>query len=80
MLMCLYPLHYVIHLSSCFQVSVYMPLLRTLKNVTDRMKNLSNYVTLMANMEGDMKLYVETDLAKVTTRFELLERPTQRKL
>lgn len=56
-----------------------MPQVKMLKSVTDRMKNLSNYVTLMTNIEGEMRLCIETDLARVTTRFELLEKPIIRK-
>ena len=60
---------------SLFQVSIYMPHMKTLRNIIDRMKNLSNFVTLSANQEGDMNLCVETDLFSVATHFKELEHP-----
>merc|ERR1712038_459018 len=59
-----------------FDVSIYMPDLKILRNVIDRMKNLSNYVVISANQQGDMKLQVETDLATIATHFKHLEHPT----
>lgn len=67
-----------LQLSQCFnfQVSVYMPPLKLLRNVVDRMKNLSNFVLLSANQCGQMKIKVETDLVTVTTYFNDLDHPT----
>ncbi|KAI0215352.1 Checkpoint protein HUS1 [Lamellibrachia satsuma] len=59
-----------------FDVSVYMPPLKLLRNVVDRMKNLSNFVLLSANQCGQMKIKVETDLVTVTTYFNDLDHPT----
>lgn len=58
-----------------FDVSIYLPPLKTLKNVVDRMKNLSNFLVLEANMSGEMNLKIETDLVSVTTHFKDLGNP-----
>lgn len=39
-----------------------------IKGIADKMKNLSSYLTLSANQEGDLTLKVETDLVTVSTR------------
>ncbi|XP_020784657.2 checkpoint protein HUS1 isoform X3 [Boleophthalmus pectinirostris] len=58
-----------------FDVSIYLPPLKTLKNVVDRMKNLSQFLVLEANMSGEMNLKIETDLVSVTTHFKDLGNP-----
>ncbi|XP_061877943.1 checkpoint protein HUS1 [Entelurus aequoreus] len=58
-----------------FDVSVYLPPLKTMKNVVDRMKNLSNFLVVEANMSGEMNLKIETDLVSVTTHFKDLGNP-----
>ncbi|CAL1543030.1 unnamed protein product [Lymnaea stagnalis] len=58
-----------------FDVSISLPPLKVLKNVIDKMKNLSNYVALSANSSGDMKLSVETDMVAVSTHFQNLLNP-----
>ncbi|XP_028289841.1 checkpoint protein HUS1 isoform X2 [Gouania willdenowi] len=55
-----------------FHVSIYLPPLKTMKNVVDRMKNLSNF---LANLNGEMNLKIETDLVSVTTHFKDLGNP-----
>ncbi len=52
-----------------------MPSLKVVRNVVDRMKNLSNFVTVSANQNGEMKLQVETDMVAVGTYFQDLEQP-----
>ncbi|KAH9515175.1 DNA damage checkpoint control protein [Bulinus truncatus] len=59
-----------------FDVSITMPQLKLLKNVVDKMKNLSNYLSLSANRSGEMKLSVETDMVAVSTHFQNLTHPT----
>lgn len=61
-----------------FAVSIYMPSLKILRNVIDRMKNLSNFVSIMANNSGEMKLMLETDLVTVSTYFRDLGHPQWR--
>ena len=58
------------------QVSICMPPLKILRNVVDRMKNLSNFVVISANQSGEMTLKVETDVVTVATHFRDLENPT----
>ncbi|XP_013856486.1 checkpoint protein HUS1 [Austrofundulus limnaeus] len=58
-----------------FDVSIYLPPLKTMKNVVDRMKNLSNFLVMEANMNGDMNLKIQTDLVSVTTHFRDLGNP-----
>ncbi|XP_006821568.1 checkpoint protein HUS1-like [Saccoglossus kowalevskii] len=62
-----------------FDISIYMPPLRLLRNVIDRMKNLSSYVILSGNGNGEMNLSVETDMVSVTTHFRDLSNPTWNK-
>ena len=63
---------------TCVQASIYMPPLRVLRNIIDRMKNLSNFVRVSANNAGELKLCVETDLVNVSTYFHDLDRPLWR--
>nr|XP_020481080.1 checkpoint protein HUS1 isoform X1 [Monopterus albus] len=59
-----------------FDVSIYLPPLKTMKNVVDRMKNLSNFLQVIeANLNGEMNLKIETDLVSVTTHFKDLGNP-----
>ncbi|KAL5010696.1 hypothetical protein ScPMuIL_013001 [Solemya velum] len=58
-----------------FDVSIVMPQLKLLRNIVDKMKNLSNYVALSANQNGEMKLMVETDMVSVSTHFRDLLNP-----
>ena len=60
------------------KASIYMPALRVLRNIVDRMKNLSNFVRVSANNSGELKLCVETDLVTVSTYFHDLDRPVWR--
>ncbi|MEQ2198517.1 hypothetical protein XENOCAPTIV_013991, partial [Xenoophorus captivus] len=56
-------------------VSIYLPPLKTMKNVVDRMKNLSNFLVVEANLNGEMNLKIETDLVSATTHFKDLGNP-----
>ncbi|XP_029954934.1 checkpoint protein HUS1 [Salarias fasciatus] len=58
-----------------FDVSIYLPPLKTMKNVVDRMKNLSNFLVVKANLNGEMNLKIETDLVSVSTHFRDLGNP-----
>nr|CAB3254972.1 checkpoint protein HUS1-like [Phallusia mammillata] len=58
-----------------FHVSICMPPMKTLKNIAERLKNLSTYLTIAANQDGDMTMKVETELVSATTRFQHLEVP-----
>uniref|UniRef100_A0A3P8WSG9 Checkpoint protein n=1 Tax=Cynoglossus semilaevis TaxID=244447 RepID=A0A3P8WSG9_CYNSE len=58
-----------------FDVSIFLPHLKTMKNVVDRMKNLSNFLVIEASQNGQMNLKIETDLVSVTTHFKDLGNP-----
>ncbi|XP_027531739.1 checkpoint protein HUS1 isoform X2 [Neopelma chrysocephalum] len=58
-----------------FDVSIYLPVLKTMKSVVERMKNLSNVIVIEANLSGEMNLKIETDLVSVTTHFKDLGNP-----
>ncbi|XP_064409349.1 checkpoint protein HUS1 [Latimeria chalumnae] len=58
-----------------FDVSIYLPALKTMKSIVERMKNLSNLVVIEANLNGEMNLKIETDLVSVTTHFKDLGNP-----
>ncbi|KGL87987.1 Checkpoint protein HUS1, partial [Charadrius vociferus] len=58
-----------------FDVSIYLPVLKTMKSVVERMKNLSNSIVIEANLSGEMNLKIQTDLVSVTTHFKDLGNP-----
>uniref|UniRef100_UPI00398E4169 checkpoint protein HUS1 n=1 Tax=Pristiophorus japonicus TaxID=55135 RepID=UPI00398E4169 len=58
-----------------FDVSIYLPVLKIMKSVVERMKNLSNHVVIEANQNGEMNLKIDTDLVSVTTHFKELGNP-----
>ncbi|XP_003222272.1 checkpoint protein HUS1 isoform X2 [Anolis carolinensis] len=58
-----------------FDVSIYLPVMKTMKSVVDRMKNLSNSIVIEANQKGEMNLKIETDLVSVATHFKDLGNP-----
>ncbi|KAM6278660.1 checkpoint protein HUS1 isoform 3-T3 [Spheniscus humboldti] len=60
---------------SILLVSIYLPVLKTMKSVVERMKNLSNSIVIEANLSGEMNLKIETDLVSVTTHFKDLGNP-----
>ncbi|GCB71177.1 checkpoint protein HUS1 isoform X1 [Scyliorhinus torazame] len=58
-----------------FDVSIYLPVLKIMKSVVERMKNLANHVVIEANQNGEMNLKIDTDLVSVTTHFKDLGNP-----
>lgn len=56
-----------------FDISVAMPPLKSLKTVTERLKNLGSYMELSANHHGDMRMRVETEQVTVSVNFKDLE-------
>ncbi|XP_021109911.1 checkpoint protein HUS1 isoform X2 [Heterocephalus glaber] len=56
-------------------VSIYLPVLKTLKSVVEKMKNISNHLVIEANLNGELNLKIETDLVCVTTHFKDLGNP-----
>ncbi|XP_069768391.1 checkpoint protein HUS1 isoform X1 [Narcine bancroftii] len=59
-----------------FDVSIYLPVLKTMKSVVERMKNLSNHIMIEANQNGEMNLKIDTDMVSVTTHFKELGNPS----
>ncbi|XP_003762588.3 checkpoint protein HUS1 isoform X1 [Sarcophilus harrisii] len=59
-----------------FDVSIYLPVLKTMKSIVERMKNISNHIVVEANLKGDMNLKIQTDLVCITTHFKHLANPS----
>jgi len=57
------------------EVYIMMPALRLMRNVIDRMKNIHDYLVLMANMGGELTLKVETDMVSIATFYTGLSHP-----
>eukprot|EP01128_Nolandella_sp_AFSM9_P008240 TRINITY_DN4829_c0_g1_i1.p1 TRINITY_DN4829_c0_g1~~TRINITY_DN4829_c0_g1_i1.p1 ORF type:complete len:273 (-),score=55.84 TRINITY_DN4829_c0_g1_i1:141-959(-) len=57
------------------EVYIFMPVLKHLRNVIDRMKNLDDYVTINATMGGELSFGVQTEMVEVTTYYKDLEHP-----
>lgn len=49
-----------------------MPSLKALKNLTDKIKNVSPYITVCGIGTGELSFVVETDMAIVTSQFKKL--------
>ncbi|XP_042304802.1 checkpoint protein HUS1 isoform X2 [Sceloporus undulatus] len=58
-----------------FDVSIYLPAMKTMKSVVERMKNISHSLVIEANQQGEMNLKIETALVSVTTHFKALGNP-----
>jgi HUS1 checkpoint protein len=57
------------------EVNIYMPHIKSLRTVVDRMKSLSDRLELSANQSGELTLKVETRMASVRTSYSGLENP-----
>lgn len=55
-------------------VTIYMPPMKVLKSVVERMKNISETLVISNNRAGEMTLTVETSVVSVKTYFKDLER------
>lgn len=64
-----------------YDVSLWLPPIKTLKNVVDKMKNMSQFVILIAEKLvgydhlGCLKLNMENEFVSITTTFNELSRP-----
>ncbi|XP_055994189.1 checkpoint protein HUS1 [Sorex fumeus] len=56
-------------------VSIYLPVLKIMKSVVEKMKNISNHLIIEANLNGELNLKIETNLVCVTTHFKDLGNP-----
>ena len=50
-----------------------MPQLKYLRHITDRMKNISSQLIIIANKRGTLILKIDVDLATVSTHFKGLQ-------
>lgn len=53
-----------------FDVSLYMPSLKVIRNVVERMKNIGPLMTMFASSDGEIDLRCETDTVTITTHFK----------
>lgn len=56
-------------------VSVYLPAMKTMKNMVERMANVDSHVLVEANLNGKMNLSVETDEVTIKSYFKNLGNP-----
>ncbi|XP_020295286.1 checkpoint protein HUS1 isoform X2 [Pseudomyrmex gracilis] len=56
-----------------FDISVEAPQLKRLRHIVERIKNMSNQITLIANKTGALVIKAEMDLATVSTHFKELQ-------
>lgn len=56
-------------------VSVYLPAMKTLKNMVERMANVGSHVLVEANLKGKLNLSVETDGVTIKSYFRNLGNP-----
>eukprot|EP01098_Paradermamoeba_levis_P003425 TRINITY_DN1563_c0_g1_i1.p1 TRINITY_DN1563_c0_g1~~TRINITY_DN1563_c0_g1_i1.p1 ORF type:complete len:155 (-),score=23.71 TRINITY_DN1563_c0_g1_i1:53-517(-) len=56
-------------------VYIMMPSLKALRPVIERMKNISEFLHLTANMNGELEVSVETDMVSIATLYGNLEHP-----
>jgi len=52
-----------------------MPPLVSVRTIIDRMKSMSNYLTISANYNGEFRLKIETESVSVETYFKDLMAP-----
>ena len=57
-------------------VSISMPELNKVRIITERMKNISQCISIAANMSGQLTLGVSKDGVKIQTFFKDLSHPT----
>jgi len=57
------------------EVHIMMPPLRHLRNVIEKMKNVSEHLTIEANMAGQLTFRVDTELVNIITFYKNLEHP-----
>ncbi|XP_012781621.1 checkpoint protein HUS1 [Ochotona princeps] len=56
-------------------VSIYLPILKTMRSVVERMRNISHQLVIEANLSGELNLKIETEVVCVTTHFKDLGNP-----
>ncbi|XP_003799391.1 checkpoint protein HUS1B [Otolemur garnettii] len=58
-------------------VSVYLPALKTLKSIVEKMANMGDYMLVEANRNGQMNLSIETDTVSIKSYFKNLGNPPE---
>ncbi|PRP88712.1 checkpoint clamp complex protein [Planoprotostelium fungivorum] len=56
-------------------VQIMMPPLKILRNVIDKMKNVGEYLSIWANMAGEIRFKVESDMVTIQTSYRNLDHP-----
>ena len=56
-------------------VNIYLPPLKVVRNVIDKMKNISDYLTITADMAHRLSFMIENDSVKVSTFYQNLQHP-----
>jgi len=56
-----------------YDIKINFPQLKIVKNIVERMKNISGYMMLSASNDGELRFTVETDEVTVTTHFKNME-------
>ncbi|EGD79310.1 hypothetical protein PTSG_09724 [Salpingoeca rosetta] len=59
-------------------VNIYMPDIKLLRNIVDRMKAIAQDITVRANMRGELELLVQSEIVTVKTCFNNLDNPLWR--
>ena len=59
-------------------MNIFLPSLKVLRGIVDRMKALSQHIILAANHEGELHLSIEADTVNVRTIIRDLDNPTCR--
>ncbi|KAG8510579.1 LOW QUALITY PROTEIN: Checkpoint protein HUS1 [Galemys pyrenaicus] len=57
------------------EVSIYLPGLKMMKSVVEKMRNISSRLIIEANLNGELNLKIETELVCVSTHFKDLGNP-----
>ncbi len=60
------------------KVNIMLPVLKTLRPIIDRMKNISEFLHLNANMRGELSLKVDTNMVSIETHYKNLDHPQVR--
>ncbi|XP_054710746.1 checkpoint protein HUS1-like [Uloborus diversus] len=53
-----------------YDVSIYMPSMKVMRSVAERMKNIGTFMTMSASSDGEIHLRCETDTVTITTHFK----------
>lgn len=59
--------------TASFQISLEMPQLKYLRHITDKMKNMSSNLIMIANKHGTLIIKIDVNYATVSTHFKGLQ-------